>query len=278
MILEQIRQFYPQLTKSQRRLADFIATSYQEAAFMTASRLANRLNINEATVIRFAQRLGYPGFPELILDVRNIVQEELKAGTEPPQASGAGTAFMQMLGNEVEALQRAASHITSDLALEALQILREAQRIYVLGHGLSLPLAQLLSLQLRLLGIRAENLPSDVLHLAVILEESDEHCAVVALLAASESPEMANTLRLAGQKGARTLALTSSPISACAQAAELSISYAPAESSSVPSVAVLAALLDALVQTCAADRPDDARLRMAHYDETRDLLLVRRYR
>ena len=43
MILEKIRQLYPKLTKSQKRLADFIATSYQEAAFMTASRLARRV-------------------------------------------------------------------------------------------------------------------------------------------------------------------------------------------------------------------------------------------
>ena len=78
MILEKIRQIYPQLTKSQSRLADFIAASYQEAAFMTASRLARRVGVNEATVIRFAQRLDYAGYPDLIQDIQAIVQEELK--------------------------------------------------------------------------------------------------------------------------------------------------------------------------------------------------------
>ena len=39
-VLERIRQVYPQLTKSQKRLADFVTAYYREAAFMTASRLA----------------------------------------------------------------------------------------------------------------------------------------------------------------------------------------------------------------------------------------------
>ena len=79
MVLEKIRQLYPELTKSQRRLADFVAVSYREAAFMTASRLARKLGVNEATVIRFAQRLGYSGYPEFVQDVRAVVQDELGA-------------------------------------------------------------------------------------------------------------------------------------------------------------------------------------------------------
>lgn len=77
MILETIRRVYPELTRSQQLLSDFVAHSYREAAFMTASDLAQRLNLNEATVIRFAQRLGYSGYPELVTALRELVQQEL---------------------------------------------------------------------------------------------------------------------------------------------------------------------------------------------------------
>ena len=74
MILEKIRQLYPQFTKSQRKLADFIANHYQEAAFMTASELAHALNLDAATVVRFSQFLGYSGFPELQHEIRERVR------------------------------------------------------------------------------------------------------------------------------------------------------------------------------------------------------------
>ena len=37
---------------------------------MTASQLADHLGMNEATVIQFAQRLGYRGYPQLVAAIR----------------------------------------------------------------------------------------------------------------------------------------------------------------------------------------------------------------
>ena len=54
-----IRQERSQMSKSFAKLADFLLDSYVEAAFMTASELAQALNLDAATVVRFSQHLGY---------------------------------------------------------------------------------------------------------------------------------------------------------------------------------------------------------------------------
>jgi predicted transcriptional regulator len=74
---ERIRQERPFMSKSFAKLADFLLDSYIEAAFMTASELAHTLDLDAATVVRFAQHLGYTGFPKLQREIRERVRADL---------------------------------------------------------------------------------------------------------------------------------------------------------------------------------------------------------
>lgn len=253
MILEKIRQVYPRLTKSQRRLADFIAGSYHEAAFMTASRMAKRLNVNEATVIRFAQRLGYRGYPQLIRDVQAIVQEELKAPSEPEaQVAPEVLPFLASLSNEVEHLQRAVSHVSPEVARRLMVLLRGTRRIYAAGQGESYYLAGLLATGLAGLGLDARVTAGDPQSLALSIADLEATDAFVGIAASRESPELARAIVAARKHGARTLAVTWSPISKLAQAADLALTCPADGLFPVPSVAVTATFLDALVQALAS--------------------------
>jgi len=277
MILEKIRQLYPKLTKSQKRLADYIAVSYQEAAFMTASRLARTLLVNEATVIHFAQRLGYPGYPELVRDIQEMVQDELRArGQEEPSADGEET-LLTVLESELETLQRAVGRITPDLAREVNGLLCNAERVLVVGEGISGALAMVMSGSLRALGVAAESPSADALSLAVSLEGVTPGCVVVGISAAGENWEVANALRYACERGARTLALAWSPIAPIAQSAELAI-CCPANELRAPSVAVIATMVDALVQMVAAQRGEAMRERNERLNQLCEYLAARRLR
>ena len=75
---DRIRHERTQMSKSFAKLADFLLDSYVEASFMTASELAQALNLDAATVVRFSQHLGYKGFPQLQREIR-----ERRAGSLP---------------------------------------------------------------------------------------------------------------------------------------------------------------------------------------------------
>jgi DNA-binding MurR/RpiR family transcriptional regulator len=79
MFRERIAEHYARLGKNQKRIADFLTQEYREAAFMNGSELSQRLDVDPATVTRFAQRLGYAGYPELRREIQELVKEELKA-------------------------------------------------------------------------------------------------------------------------------------------------------------------------------------------------------
>ncbi|MFH1085831.1 MAG: MurR/RpiR family transcriptional regulator [Chloroflexota bacterium] len=270
MIEERIRQAYAGLTRSQKRIADFVSGSYREAAFMTAARMADRLGLNEATVIRFAQRLGYAGYPEMMGDLKALVRDELRAQpTAAPEAT-----YATIIASEITSLQRLLSHVSPELAQRAVELICRAEAVHVMGYGLAASLAQLMSLHLRMLGFEACAPLADPLSVAVALDASNAATTVIALSFEQRCPELANALSLARERGAGTVALTRSPTSPCAQVADVSLSCPPSEGLPFPSITAVALLTDVLVQAVAAQRGPDARMRLARAYHMRDRVLA----
>jgi len=55
-----ISEKFPDLTKSEKRIANFLRKNQEESAFLPAGDIARRLNLSEATLVRFARTLGFP--------------------------------------------------------------------------------------------------------------------------------------------------------------------------------------------------------------------------
>jgi DNA-binding MurR/RpiR family transcriptional regulator len=53
------------LTPAQQRVADYFGQAGPDTLVLSASEIAERLGVSDATVVRTAQALGYPGLPEL---------------------------------------------------------------------------------------------------------------------------------------------------------------------------------------------------------------------
>lgn len=64
-LIERLNKSGRRLSKSHRRIADFIVAHYDKAVFMTAATLGDMVGVSESTVVRFAMALGYEGYPQL---------------------------------------------------------------------------------------------------------------------------------------------------------------------------------------------------------------------
>ncbi|MBC7292602.1 MAG: MurR/RpiR family transcriptional regulator [Thermoleophilia bacterium] len=221
-------------------------------------------------MIRFAQRLGYAGYPQLIEDVQHIVQAEL--GTTEVSLPVGSNRLTETLANEMENLRRVIGHVSGEAAEKAMGMIREARNILVLGQGAGGPLAQLFCLGLRAIGFEASSPAADPLSLAMVLRDVGEGHLVISVSVALETEELANALRFARERGAKTMALTWSHVSRCAQAADLVVSCLPDDKFPLRSITPLALIIDSLLQTLAlAD--EAARERVAEFGRIRDQLV-----
>ena len=76
-LLQQIEQMMPTFSKSQKLIANYILNHYEKAAYMTALKLGNAVNVSESTVVRFAIELGYEGYPQLQRSLQSHIKNRL---------------------------------------------------------------------------------------------------------------------------------------------------------------------------------------------------------
>ena len=72
-----IQAQYPRLSKGQKLIAQYIINNYDKVAFMTASKLGDTVGVSESTVVRFANALGYAGYPKLQEGLQELIKNKL---------------------------------------------------------------------------------------------------------------------------------------------------------------------------------------------------------
>jgi len=258
MFRERIQAKYGDLTPSFRKLADFILQQQLDAAFMTATGLAHRLDVDAATVVRFAQTLGYSGFRELIKEVQRVVKSELTAVYSPAlDAPDDVGLFRSLLENERHNLTLAQTRLTEQ-ANAILPAILEAQRIWVVGQGLSAHLAALCASSLREVGLTAISIAADPLEVAENLKGVGAEDLVIGFSLTGMDLSVGDAIGFARQRGAKTLVFSASAVTAAALAAEMTVICPGPTHTHVPSFTGLAAMIVVLMAALAARYPEKA--------------------
>ncbi|MBD5104599.1 MAG: MurR/RpiR family transcriptional regulator [Ruminococcaceae bacterium] len=78
-LITKIAERMAEFSKSQRLIGGFITQHYEQAAYMTASKLGSAVNVSESTVVRFAIEMGYEGYPEMQKDLQSYSKTRLTA-------------------------------------------------------------------------------------------------------------------------------------------------------------------------------------------------------
>lgn len=141
-----------QLTKSEKRIANYVRKNQEEAAFLSASELADRLGLSEATLVRFARTLGFPSYPAM----RNVLQDNFRRRvTHSARLRGrlddlreAGDIFERLVVSEIDYLTQALETVNRDAFHKAVELLESRYRVFVFGLGPSVSLVNLLELRL----------------------------------------------------------------------------------------------------------------------------------
>ena len=168
------------LTKSEKRIANFLRKNQEESAFLSAGEIANRLDLSEATLVRFARSLGFSSYPAM----RAVLQDNFRRRvTHSARLRGrlndlrdGGDIFERLTATEIDFLSQALDSIKREELNNAVEILHEHDRVFVFGLGPSVSLVDLLELRLRRFGREVVPLTSsgrEFLEYLTMMEEKD---------------------------------------------------------------------------------------------------------
>jgi len=156
-----IRNSYPELTRNHKRVADFFIANLDRVPFLSVQELSQEVKASVASVVRFAQQIGYSGYSELRDDVSGILQNKINSGdifkapdTEAPKADLLST----IAGLEMKNINSTLNLIERKTFTDVVKLILKADKVYTAGLGVSYHMAEILAYQLNQVAINAGNL------------------------------------------------------------------------------------------------------------------------
>ncbi len=147
-----ISEHYNSLTKSEKQIANYLRQNQDEAAFLSAGEIAERLELSEATVVRFARTLGFESYPAMRValqeNFRTLATHSARLRSRLDDLHESGDIFERLVASEINYLTEALQTLDRKAFNAAVELLRTHQRIFVFGLGPSVSLVDLLEIRL----------------------------------------------------------------------------------------------------------------------------------
>jgi DNA-binding MurR/RpiR family transcriptional regulator len=247
----EIRQRFDEFSRSQKDVGQYIVDHLDEAAFHTAEELARRANTSSSTVVRFAQALGFEGFPELQASAREEYRRRHAGGeTDPLSAQPLfpidQTEFEAALAADHVNVVETAKKIDRDEVAAAVERVSRAERILLCGTDQMAFFASYLRHLLMLLDLRAEVVASPSQEGLARLGRIDERTLVIGFSAGRPHPLVVRAMKLARHRRADTIAICDATLSEVAKLGDQRLYYSSNSPAYVRSHTALLGLIQAL--------------------------------
>lgn len=194
-----IQECYSHFTSTEKIIADFFLRNRQKGNF-TAKCVSHRLHVSEASLSRFAQKMGYHGYREFVyLYESSLAENEKPAGSLPPSDE-----VFSVYGT---ILSRTAASVDAKQLKRINGLLCKAGQIFVYGLGSSGLAA--MEFELRMLKIGFDIKAITDYHQMVLNETRlKKSSLVIGITLSAQTREIRDALLFAASKKAKTLCIT----------------------------------------------------------------------
>jgi len=163
-ILSYIESEINNMSKGQKKIAQFILTHYDKATFMTASSLGRHVGVSESTVVRFATQLGFDGYPQLQRALQEIVKTRLTTLQRVDISNEIikdNDVLSSVMNLDITRIRTTLENIDREEFEKAVNAISNAENIYVLGTRSSFALSQFMTFYLNYIFKNVRNVNSN---------------------------------------------------------------------------------------------------------------------
>jgi DNA-binding MurR/RpiR family transcriptional regulator len=224
--LLKIRGMLEQMSVIERKLADFILDNAHLLRDYSSQQLADAVGTSQSSVVKFCQKLGYKGYPDLKLAINEAVITASTLNRDNQEAKPAANnlvALVEQLQFSLHSHLRGILEINDETALlDAADTLHQADKVLIAGFGISGIVAHDMQFRLLQLGKLAlqHSDPAITLQLASTLNKN----SVILLVSESgQNTDLLKLARYAKQQNIPLISLTSYKTNALSMAASVAL-------------------------------------------------------
>ena len=249
-LMRLIQVKFPRLSKGQKLIAEYILKNYDKAAFMTAAKLGISVGVSESTVVRFANELGFSGYPKLQKALQELIKNKLTTVQRLELSNdfaSHGAALKGVLKADMENIRATLEKINPYTFEDVLNSIFEAQNIYIIGLRSSTALAEFLGFYLNIIlqNVRIVSYGiSDIFEQMINIGEGD---LVIGIGFPRYATKTIDVLDFSKARGAKVVAITDSLLSPLAAKADSTLIAQSNMASFVDSLVAPLSVINALI-------------------------------
>lgn len=260
-ILSVIEAASPGFSKGQRSIAKYILDNYEKAAFMTANRLGQVVDVSESTVVRFAAELGYDGYPEMRRALQDMIRNRLTSVQRIQVAKDlmdSQDILSLVLSSDIEQIRLTMEETDRSRFQTAVDMIVNAKNLYIFGLRSASALTNFMGFYYNLLfdNVRVINgsSASEVFEQILRISNGD---VLIALSFPRYSRRTIKAMHYARDMGASVIGITDTSTSPIAKLADIAL-YARSDMISfLDTLVAPLSLVNALIVATSAKAKDD---------------------
>jgi len=205
-IFVKVRFLYPNLTKSEKRVADIVIDDYESVSESTLSAIAERARCSDASVMRFCRRLGLDGFIELKAQLAQIRSTAYDNGANRITPEDDTYSIMKKVIWTNEKTLRDTLTLYSEDYERALEAILQAEQVNFFGVGDAWIVCASAQMKFQRCGVRSSTYSDVALSLATASLMTEKDLAI-GISFSGDTKLVVDALRIAKENGARTLCI-----------------------------------------------------------------------
>ncbi|HRI45629.1 MAG: MurR/RpiR family transcriptional regulator [Ignavibacteriaceae bacterium] len=269
-IKEKIQQKFEKLPRNHRNIADYIVDNFDKIPFLSVHEIADKTGASVASIVRFAQRIGYSGYSDLREAIAFSLQSHLtKKDTFPlvRQSSKDEDILTSVANIDVMNINETLNELDRDLFNHAVKLMIQSNRVFTAGLGISYLLAEILAYQLTQVGIDASVLK----HTYSVFEEQilylKKNDVLVTFSFPPYSIETIDAAKAANKKGIKVISITNKPSSPVTFYSEAVLIVKSENMLFTNSFAAISVIINALATACAVKNKSNAKIILDESDK-----------
>ena len=264
----------PEFSKGQRQIARYILGHYDRAAYMTASKLGALVEVSESTVVRFANELGFDGYPELQRALQEMARTHLTAAQRMEVADNLldkDTVLSKVLLGDADKIRQTLEGIDQGAFTDAVEKIVSARNIYILGVRSAAALADFLSFNFRMMfdNVRVIEGKTGTEVFEQILDIGPED-VLIAISFPRYSKRTVHAVEFARNAGADVVAITDSADSPLAPGSSQLLTARSDMASFVDSLVAPLSVINAMIAAASMQRHDEVAKRLRRLENIWD--------
>ncbi len=214
-IITKIKENYNDFSKGHKKIADFVLSKYDKAAYLNASSLAAEVGISESTVVRFAYELGCDGFASFQRALQEIIPNKLTSVQRMDVTTsrmGDKDILTTVMQADLEKIKQTLEDTDRKEFSGAVDAIINAKNVYILGVRSAASIAQFVYFYTTLLLPNVKLLhTSSSSEIFEQLIRTDKTSVVLAISFPRYSKRTLKAVQFASSRGSKIITIADSP-------------------------------------------------------------------